>query len=66
MSDTYPPMFISTTGSERYTRTLLVGGKKMEGILFLVFWLGAAALHTLYDLKIKPVLQSVREENDYF
>jgi len=34
----------------------------MEGILFLVFWLGGAALHTLFDLKIKPVVQAVREE----
>lgn len=38
----------------------------MEGILFLIFWLGGATLHTLYDLKIKPVLQSVREESDNF
>lgn len=37
----------------------------MEGILFLVFWLGGAALHTLYDLKIKPVLLAVKEESDF-
>lgn len=37
----------------------------MEGMLFLVFWLGGAALHTLFDIKIKPVLQTVREEGDF-
>ena len=37
----------------------------MEGILFLVFWLGGALLHTLFDIKIKPVLQAVREESDF-
>ena len=39
---------------------------KMEGILFMVFWIGSAALHTLYDLKIKPRLQALEEEqSDY-
>jgi hypothetical protein len=28
----------------------------MEGVFFLVLWIGAAGLHTLYDLKIKPRL----------
>ncbi len=37
----------------------------MEGILFLVFWLSGAALHTLFDLKVKPVVQAVREESDF-
>lgn len=37
----------------------------METFLFLVFWLGGAALHTLFDLKIKPVVQAVREESDF-
>jgi len=37
----------------------------MEGVLFLVFWLGGAALHTLYDLKVKPVVQALREESDF-
>jgi len=37
----------------------------MEGILFLVFWLGGTALHTLFDLKIKPVVAAVREESDF-
>jgi hypothetical protein len=40
--------------------------KQMEGILFLVFWLGCASLHTLFDLKVKPVLQAVREESDLY
>ena len=37
----------------------------MEGVLFLVFWLGGAALHTLYDIKVKPVVQALREESDF-
>jgi hypothetical protein len=37
----------------------------VETILFLVFWLGGAALHTLYDIKIKPVLEEVRGESDF-
>ncbi len=39
--------------------------KQMEGLFFLVFWLGGAALHTLFDIKIKPVLRAVREEGDF-
>jgi hypothetical protein len=39
--------------------------KLMEGLLFLVFWLGGAALHTLFDVKVKPVLRDVREEGDF-
>ncbi len=38
----------------------------MEGVLFVVFWLSAAALHTLFDLKIKQVVQAGREESDFF
>lgn len=34
----------------------------MEGILFMVFWLGCAALHTLYDLKIKPLLGDIGKD----
>ena len=37
----------------------------MEAILFFVFWLGGALLHTFYDLKIRPVIDSVREEGDF-
>jgi hypothetical protein len=38
----------------------------MEGILFMAFWIGSAALHTLYDLKVKPRLQALEEEqSDY-
>ena len=36
----------------------------MEAILFLVIWFGGAVLHTLFDLRIKPVLRSAREESD--
>jgi hypothetical protein len=39
--------------------------KLMEGFVFLVCWLGGAALHTLFDLKVKPALQAVREESDF-
>lgn len=41
------------------------GGYKMEGLLFIVFWLGGAALHTLFDIKIKPAVAAVREESDF-
>ncbi len=37
----------------------------MEVTIFLVFWLGGAALHTLFDIKIKPVLRAVKEESDF-
>ncbi len=37
----------------------------MEGIVFIVFWLSGAALHTLFDLKVKPVVQAYREESDF-
>ena len=37
---------------------------QMEAIVFFVIWLGGALLHTLFDLRIKPVLQAVREESD--
>jgi len=37
----------------------------MEAVFFLVIWLGGAALHTLFDIKIKPVLRAVREEGDF-
>jgi hypothetical protein len=36
----------------------------MEAIFFFVIWLGGAALHTLFDLKIKPMFDAAREEND--
>ncbi len=28
----------------------------MEGIYFLIIWIGSAVLHTLYELKVKPYL----------
>ncbi len=34
----------------------------MEGLLFLVLWLGCATLHTLFDLKIKPLIRAHEEE----
>ena len=36
----------------------------MDGILFLTFWIGGAALHTLYDLKIKPRLKTSNSNAD--
>lgn len=30
----------------------------MEGIIFLGFWLGCSTLHTLFDLKLKPLLHT--------
>ena len=37
----------------------------MEGILFIVFWLGGAALHTLFELKVKPVVEALKEESNF-
>ena len=34
----------------------------MEGVYFLVLWIGGALLHTLYDLKLKPYLKTFRNE----
>jgi len=36
----------------------------MDGIVFLAFWIGGAALHTLYDLKVKPRLKERQERAD--
>jgi len=38
----------------------------MEATLFFVIWLGGAILHTLFELRIKPVLQAHKEESDLF
>lgn len=37
----------------------------MEGLLFLVLWIGCATLHTFFDIKIKPVLRAVSEESKF-
>ena len=39
----------------------LIEEKKMEGLLFLLFWIGGATLHTVFDLKIKPLIQANEE-----
>jgi len=39
------------------------GGRKMKGILFVVLWIGFATLHTLYELKIKPFLDSLGKDS---
>lgn len=31
----------------------------MDGLIFVISWFGCAALHTLYDLKIKQWLKTV-------
>ncbi len=33
-------------------------GGVMEGIYFLLIWIGSALLHTLYELKVKPYLDT--------
>ncbi len=38
----------------------------MDVVFFLVFWLVGTALHTLFDIKIKPVIREAREEGDLF
>lgn len=40
----------------------LNGGHVMEGVYFLVLWIGGALLHTLYDLKLKPYLKTFNDE----
>lgn len=34
----------------------------MEGLFFLFFWLGCSVLHTVFDLKIKPLIQAHEEK----
>jgi len=34
----------------------------MEAIVFLVVWIGGATLHTLYELKIKPLLDNIGKD----
>ncbi len=36
----------------------------MEIILFFVVWLGGSALHTLFDIKVRPVLEALKEESE--
>lgn len=36
----------------------------MDGILFLVLWIGGAALHTLFELKIKSKLRTSENTAD--
>ncbi len=31
---------------------------------FVVIWLGCAIVHTVFDVKIKPVLDALLEESD--
>jgi hypothetical protein len=36
----------------------------MEGIFFLIIWIGSAVLHTVYELKIRPYLRNSRRNPD--
>lgn len=36
----------------------------MERVVFLVLWIGCALLHTLYDIKVRPLLRTLRREED--
>ncbi len=36
----------------------------MEGIYFLIFWIGSALLHTLYELKVKPHIDSFNDKKE--
>lgn len=36
----------------------------MEGIYFLMVWIGSAVLHTLYELKVKPYFDDLRRNSD--
>lgn len=36
----------------------------MEGVYFLIIWVGSALVHTLYDLKIKPYFMGNQKDTD--
>lgn len=36
----------------------------MEGIYFMLVWLGGSLAHTLWDLKLKPYLDSMGSKTD--
>jgi hypothetical protein len=38
----------------------------MEGIYFLIIWIGSALLHTLYELKVKPYLDTYKKDAGYW
>lgn len=47
----------------------MLGLELTDGILFMVLWIGGAALHTLFEMKIKPKLDtsdSTAENNTYW
>lgn len=48
----------------RFSRWLkkTIKGKKMEAIMFMLFWLVGASIHTFYDLKVKPVIQRKKDD----
>jgi hypothetical protein len=39
------------------------GGGDMKGMIFVALWIGCAALHTLYELKIKPFLDNLGKDS---
>ena len=42
-------------------RSINAGGR-MEAVYFLVLWVGAATVHTLYELKVKRYLAQFRRD----
>jgi hypothetical protein len=36
----------------------------MEGIYFLIIWIGSAVLHTLYELKVRPYFHNMRRKSN--
>lgn len=36
----------------------------MEAVYFLVLWVGAATVHTLYELKVKRYLVNFRKDSE--
>jgi uncharacterized protein involved in type VI secretion and phage assembly len=36
----------------------------MDGIYFLVIWIGSAVLHTVYELKVRPYLHNTRRKSN--
>jgi hypothetical protein len=49
-------------GLPLFDKTLKEG--VMKGVLFLVIWLSCAVVHTLYDLKVRPLLEGLGKEGE--
>jgi|GEM_PF-1267528 len=42
----------------------MIGLELIDGILFVAFWIGGAALHTVFELKIKERIAAKNEAAD--